>query len=1055
MTAFLIGELQKAVRSSDRKPLIVCGAGISTQATNGKAPSWANLIQSGIQRVEDLDANAGPWANESRQKLATGGTDIWIAIADEVTERLGGSHNAEFATWLEGEVGRLAPERYDLLDAIKALGCPIATTNYDDVLTKATGLPPISWSDHAATLRLLRAPTPEGILHLHGHWRTPEEVVLGSKSYGAHSADSRRNLLQQIATLARATVFIGCSQNGLADPDFSRLDSFLSEWQDIAPRRYWLIRQETDGHGNPQPPLSPLHAKRLFPVIFGKAHGDLLPLLRSLPPPTPALTIDPDAAIRCIDQHEPKPELFGRDREVELVVGALLAGKPAIVAGGPGMGKTAVATAALYDPRMVATFRRRRVFASLETATEPRAILAKLVEALGLPPTGDEVSLLRILEANAAERPIAAILDNADTSFDLDRGESERLLNLAAQIEHLSLAVTIRGVAPHVAGAIPIDDLPKLPPLASKDAFIAIAGASFRTDPDLPYLLEALDGHALSIHLVAAQASGLPTLKGLRGLWDEVHAEILRRPGEKESRLTSVRVSLALSLSSRRMKSAPLARRLLAMLALLPAGLAEANVHSLLGERGTVTRGRAAEVVACLYQLRLVERRRDSRLRMLTPLRECARHDIHVMPNDRKRLVDRYMIVAEKGGKIGRSDWSTVRNDVEAESDNLDPICEVVVETDILHRRLDVALNGLAAFHQLSGRATVNSVTRAVERLREQSPQRAANYMCRLGSIAFMRSDHDTARAWLDGALALFRRVGDLIGEAECIQLLGMGALQQSDHVTALARFEEALALRRSAHSTLGEANCIFNLGEIARRRSDHVTATDLFESASTLFQSAGSVVSKAHCICSLGHIALERSDYATALDRFETALALYRHGGLSQGEANCILGLGAVARLQSDDRTATALFEQALTLFRHLGEVMGEANCTRGIGEIALTHKDYPTAAARFEEAQALYRKSRNQHSLAQTMIRLGLVRLYVGDTSQGLANIEAGFALYFNATDTQDRALLGWRALHRALVCKDTAEAARHREEARASWTAVGRLDLITDWLAPTMTK
>jgi SIR2-like domain len=644
MTEFLIEELRKAVRSSDRKPLIVCGAGVSTQATNGAAPSWADLIRSGIKRVEDLDANAGPWANESRQKLANGGTGVWIAVADEVTEKLGGAHNAEFAIWLEGEVGKLEPGRRDLLDAIIGLNCPIATTNYDDVLTRAASLPPISWSDHAETLRFLREPSPHGILHLHGHWRSPERVVLGSTSYGEHSADRRRTLLQQIATLDHPTVFIGCSQDGLADPDFSRLDSFLSEWQDVAPRRYWLIRQEIDEQGKPKPPPSPDHDRRVFPVVFGKAYDDVVPLLRSLPLPTsPILAADPDATIRCIDQHEPKPDIFGRKDEVELIVEALLAGKPAIVAGGPGMGKTAVATAALYDPRIIARFRRRRVFASLETGTEPRAVLAKLVEALGLLPTGDEVSLLRILEASAAERPIAAILDNADTVFEIDRGESERLLNLAAQIEYLSLAITIRGVAPHIPGAIAIEDLPKLAPPAARDAFLAIAGASFATDPDLPYLLEALDGHALSIQLVAAQASGLPTLKGLRELWDEARAEILHRPGEDESRLTSVRASLSLSLGSRRMKSAPLARRLLGLLALLPGGLAEADAPSLLGERAVVTRARASEAVGCLHRLRLVERRSDRRLRMLTPLRECARRDVPVMPDDRKRLVGRYL----------------------------------------------------------------------------------------------------------------------------------------------------------------------------------------------------------------------------------------------------------------------------------------------------------------------------------------------------------------------------------------------------------------------------
>jgi len=242
MTEFLRDELRKAVRANHRKPLIVCGAGVSAHATNGVAPTWAKLIHSGIRRVADLDSNAAAWADESTQKLTVGDAATWISVADDITDKLGGAHNAEFATWLESEVGRLAPTRRDLLDAILTLDCPIATTNYDDILLEASGLQPIDWPDHVATLQLLEGKR-QGILHLHGHWRSPPHVVLGSKSYGERSHDERHKLLQAFAALDRETVFIGCSHEGLTDPDFSRLDAFLTKWQDAAPRRYWLIRQ--------------------------------------------------------------------------------------------------------------------------------------------------------------------------------------------------------------------------------------------------------------------------------------------------------------------------------------------------------------------------------------------------------------------------------------------------------------------------------------------------------------------------------------------------------------------------------------------------------------------------------------------------------------------------------------------------------------------------------------------------------------------------------------------------------------------------------------------
>ena len=164
----------------------------------------------------------------------------------------------------------------------------------------------------------------------------------------------RRSIAQQYSSAAARTDY--------PIPIFRALDS-LSEWQSIAPRRYWLIRQETDDKGALKQLPSPDHARRLYPVAFGSTYDDLVPLLRRLAPSP--LTADPDTRIKCINEHEPQPEIFGRDAEVETVVTALLAGRPAIVAGGPGMGKTAVATVALYDLRVVSKFGRRRIFASL------------------------------------------------------------------------------------------------------------------------------------------------------------------------------------------------------------------------------------------------------------------------------------------------------------------------------------------------------------------------------------------------------------------------------------------------------------------------------------------------------------------------------------------------------------------------------------------------------------------------------------------------------------------------------------------------------------------
>ena len=97
----------------------------------------------------------------------------------------------------------------------------------------------------------------------------------------------------------------------------------------------------------------------------------------------------------------------------------------------------------------------------------------------------------------------------------------------------------------------------------------------------------------------------------------------------------------------------------------------------------------------------------------------------------------------------------------------------------------------------------------------------------------------------------------------------------------------------------LGEANCIQRLGDIALERSDHETAKRRYEEAQPLYLQVGDVLGEANCIRSLGDVALAQSDEAGARKQFEASLVLY----LRLPEPYSIGGTHRrIARLASDD---------------------------------------------------------------------------------------------------------------------------------------------------------
>ena len=220
--------------------------------------------------------------------------------------------------------------------------------------------------------------------------------------------------------------------------------------------------------------------------------------------------------------------------------------------GGLGMGKTTLALAAAHDSRVIARFgKARRFFVNLEPAPNADGVLARLATDLGLPASGAASEVEAKIAAACAGQPTLAILDNLETPWDKDTAATEALLGRLAAIDGLRLVITVRGEPPKLpgAGARTLRNVEQLQDADARALFLRHAGDHFAADPALPGLLSALDGHPLSIELLAANAQGKPDLKGLAADWSHRRADLLRH-GAGNDRKTSLRASLDLSLAA-------------------------------------------------------------------------------------------------------------------------------------------------------------------------------------------------------------------------------------------------------------------------------------------------------------------------------------------------------------------------------------------------------------------------------------------------------------------------------------------------------------------------
>ena len=262
--------------------IVIGGAGLSLAASGGSsAASWLGLLEDGISRCEQvyLGLPAG-WAEEQRARLRSSDVSELLAVSEEIARVLDAPTGGEYRRWLRESVGELRADAPAVIEALRDLDVPILTTNYDSLIEDVTGLEPVTWKDGARVERLLRGDEP-GVFHLHGHWRKPETVVLGIRSYEDALGDESAQFVQRAAAAFHSLLFIGCG-DGLDDPNFSALREWLGRVFAHAEHRHFRLALDGDAAA-----LSAQHHRpgdRIVVVPYGTSHDELVPFLRRLRP---------------------------------------------------------------------------------------------------------------------------------------------------------------------------------------------------------------------------------------------------------------------------------------------------------------------------------------------------------------------------------------------------------------------------------------------------------------------------------------------------------------------------------------------------------------------------------------------------------------------------------------------------------------------------------------------------------------------------------------------------------------------------------------------------
>jgi DNA-binding SARP family transcriptional activator/predicted negative regulator of RcsB-dependent stress response len=177
------------------------------------------------------------------------------------------------------------------------------------------------------------------------------------------------------------------------------------------------------------------------------------------------------------------------------------------------------------------------------------------------------------------------------------------------------------------------------------------------------------------------------------------------------------------------------------------------------------------------------------------------------------------------------------------------------------------------------------------------------------------------ALSYLGQALAIHRERGDRQGQAQVTNNIAFDYQIRGMHEAALPALADALELQRQVGHRYGEGVALSNFGEAYVELGRHEEAIASLQEALPIVRETGSTRVEAYILCNLGRSHLDLGQAADGATLLEQALAIHRTERDKYGQAAALKYLGQ-ARFQAGQADAArAAWEEAVRLLEALSD--------------------------------------------------------------------------------------------------------------------------------------
>jgi DNA-binding SARP family transcriptional activator/tetratricopeptide (TPR) repeat protein len=277
----------------------------------------------------------------------------------------------------------------------------------------------------------------------------------------------------------------------------------------------------------------------------------------------------------------------------------------------------------------------------------------------------------------------------------------------------------------------------------------------------------------------------------------------------------------------------------------------------------------------------------------------------------------------------------------------------------------------------------------------------------RLGVIHRYSARFRDALAHHQEAMDMHRRIGDDLGIARDVGNMGIAYTALGDYTGAIECMNQALSIYRRLGDRRGEARTLMNICATQGDQGYHRDALENFQESLNVFQEIGGHRQQVSLLRhNRGEIYRYKGQHGKALSEYHEALAGYRELGDLQHQSKILSDIGSAHQGMERYSEALVHHEKAESMANEIGDgygrvkaLCGMADAHRGAGSYVDALERYGEACRLAREIEAPYMEAKALYGTAETLLRtegLGAARIYWREAREIFSRIGAPEAAF-----------------------------------------------------------